>query len=141
MEVIAGYLADKSAWEWAGAARDRWHDLLSTGEIATCSMVELEVLYSSRSSADWVKDFAKRSHLERLKIDQDVFDRSIEVQGLLSKHIELGHRSVDLPDLIVAACAEQSGVAVLHYDADFDRIAEITGQPTEWLAEKGSLKR
>jgi len=28
---------------------------------------------------------------------------------------------------------------VLHYDADFDRIAGVTGQPTEWVVEQGSL--
>ncbi len=28
---------------------------------------------------------------------------------------------------------------VLHYDADFDVIAEITGQPTRWIAPRGSL--
>ncbi len=28
---------------------------------------------------------------------------------------------------------------VLHYDADHDRIAAITGQPTEWVAPRGSL--
>ena len=42
-------------------------------------------------------------------------------------------------DLIIAATAETHGAAVLHYDADYDRIAAITNQPTEWVAEKGSL--
>jgi predicted nucleic acid-binding protein len=44
-----------------------------------------------------------------------------------------------LPDLIIAATAEQHGATVLHYDADYERIAEITGQPTEWIVERGSL--
>jgi hypothetical protein len=30
-------------------------------------------------------------------------------------------------------------LALLHYDRDFDRVAEVTGQPTQWLAEAGSL--
>jgi hypothetical protein len=32
-----------------------------------------------------------------------------------------------------------TSAAVLHYGADFDRIAEITGQDMEWVAPKGSL--
>jgi hypothetical protein len=28
---------------------------------------------------------------------------------------------------------------VVHYDADFDRIAAVTGQPTEWIAQPGSI--
>ena len=35
-------------------------------------------------------------------------------------------------DLLIAAAAESAGVPVLHCDADFDRIAAITGQPTRW---------
>jgi hypothetical protein len=34
------------------------------------------------------------------------------------------HRAVPLPDLPVAACAERSGLTVLHHDADFERTAE-----------------
>ncbi len=37
------------------------------------------------------------------------------------------------------ASAELAGATVLHYDADYDRIAAITGQPTEWVAPRGSL--
>jgi predicted nucleic acid-binding protein len=49
------------------------------------------------------------------------------------------HRHFRLPDLIIAATAEQHGATVLHYDTDYDRIAAVTGQPVEWVAEKGSL--
>jgi len=31
------------------------------------------------------------------------------------------------------ATAEAAGLPVLHYDEDFERIAEVTGQPTEWI--------
>jgi len=27
----------------------------------------------------------------------------------------------------------------LHYDADFDLIAGVTGQPTEWIVPRGSV--
>ena len=44
-------------------------------------------------------------------------------------------------DLVVAAAAEAAGLAVLHYDADYDRIAALTQQPTEWVAPAGTLDR
>lgn len=28
---------------------------------------------------------------------------------------------------------------VLHHDADYERIADVTGQPVEWVARNGSL--
>jgi predicted nucleic acid-binding protein len=49
------------------------------------------------------------------------------------------HRSVRLPDLLVAAVAETEGLTVMHYDADFDRISEITGQPSTWVVEAGTI--
>jgi predicted nucleic acid-binding protein len=41
--------------------------------------------------------------------------------------------------LLISAVAERAGVVVLHYDADFDVVASITGQRVEWVAPKGSL--
>jgi len=49
-------------------------------------------------------------------------------------------RSVKHPDLLIAAAAEAAGLTVLHYDEDYDRIAEVTSQPTRWLARAGSLR-
>ena len=46
----------------------------------------------------------------------------------------------EAPRLLIAAAAEAADVSVLHYDEDYDRIAAITGQPTRWLAPKGSLR-
>jgi predicted nucleic acid-binding protein len=45
---------------------------------------------------------------------------------------------VKIPDLLIAATAEKAGLTVLHYDRDYDRIAEVTGQPTEWVVEAGA---
>ncbi|MGH9918151.1 MAG: PIN domain nuclease, partial [Nitrososphaerales archaeon] len=48
-------------------------------------------------------------------------------------------RGRKVPDLLVAAAAEDRGLTVLHYDADFDLIAQVTGQPTEWVAGSGTI--
>ena len=65
------------------------------------------------------------------------FDRAIDVQGELADQGR--HRAVGLEDLLIAAAAEQAGLAVLHYDRDFDLIAEVTGQPTEWVVPPGTV--
>jgi len=38
-----------------------------------------------------------------------------------------------------AAAAEAAGLVVLHYDHDFDLIAGITGQPTDWIVPAGTV--
>ena len=63
-------------------------------------------------------------------------DRALEVRGLLAAKSQ--HRSVPLPDLVIAA-AERSGLTVLHCDADFDRMTNVTGQATRWVVPRGSV--
>ena len=54
---------------------------------------------------------------------------------LASKH----QRGRKVPDLLIAAAAEANDLAVLHFDADFDRIAAVTGQRVEWVVPAGSV--
>jgi predicted nucleic acid-binding protein len=68
-----------------------------------------------------------------------VFERALEVQHLLAHVGGLHHRAVKIADLLIAATAELAGAVVLHYDEDFDRSAASTGQPTKWIAPRGSL--
>jgi predicted nucleic acid-binding protein len=44
-----------------------------------------------------------------------------------------------VPDLLVAAAAEDAGLVVSHYDSDFDRIAAVPGQECEWVIAPGSI--
>jgi predicted nucleic acid-binding protein len=65
------------------------------------------------------------------------FERAAEVMLLLARAGR--HRSAKLPDLLIAAVAERAGLVLLHYDADFQHISEVTGQVTRWVAPQGSL--
>ncbi len=50
-----------------------------------------------------------------------------------------GRHRVPIPDLIITAAAERAGMVLLHYDAEFDRIAAVTGQAMEWVVARGSV--
>lgn len=58
------------------------------------------------------------------------------MQGELAK---LGQHRLPIPDLIDSAAAAAAGRTVLHYDADFDRIAAVTGQDVEWVVPRRSV--
>ena len=58
-------------------------------------------------------------------------DRAVEVQFELARRGH--HRAPSVPDLLIAATAELLDLTVLHFDKDFDLIAEITGQQLERL--------
>ena len=51
----------------------------------------------------------------------------------------LHHRQVRIPDLLIAAVAARNDLMLVHYDADYDVIASVTGQRTRWAAPRGSL--
>lgn len=72
-----------------------------------------------------------------MAVDESCVRRALEVQAMLAERSQ--HRAVPLPDLLVAACAERAGLSILHYDADFERIAGLTGQPTRWIVPQGSV--
>lgn len=107
------------------------------GEIATCGIVDLEILYTASSPATYRSTAAALGDMPRIPLAEESLARALEMQAKLAKRSQ--HRGVSLPDLLVAACAEQAGLIVLHYDADFERIAAVSGQPTRWVVPRGSV--
>jgi predicted nucleic acid-binding protein len=136
---MAQYLADKSA-----LARVHHDDVLHrvgslyvTGGIATCGLVDLELLYSARTGPDHDELLLDRRLLPRIPCGDDALDRAIEVQAELAHQGQ--HRSAGIEDLVIAAAAEIAGLTVLHYEPEYDLIAEVTGQPTEWVVPRGTV--
>ena len=136
---MATHLVDKSAWVrlTRESVRDRWSTAITEGRLALTGLGMLEILVSVRSSSDFEKVQGALGAMPRLAITERIVDRAIEVQGQM---VGRGtHRAPSPADLILAACAETNGLSVLHYDHDFDLIADVTGQPMEWVAPAGSI--
>ena len=140
MALNPSYLADKSALARLANATvaARLEPLIELGAVATCGMVELEVLWSAQSAAElrdvrheWALSF------QRLPMTDGDFARAADVMTLLAERSR--HRSAKIPDLLIAAVAERAGLVVLHYDRDFDLIAEVTGQAADWVVPAGSV--
>ena len=138
MAVAPLYLTDKSALARLHhpPVAGRLGPLLIDGLVATTPIIDLEVLYSARSPADYEDILAERRALPSFPLTAEVTDRAIDVQRQLARG---GRHRLPLPDLLIAAVAELNDLAVLHYDADYDRIAEVTGQRCDWVVPRGSL--
>lgn len=137
---MATYLADKSALVHMNTPEvaAKLATLILNGQVATCGVVELEVLYSARTERDLTVTRARRAAaFPRVAMSEEDFIRAEQVMSELAKTGH--HRAVSLPDLLIAAAAERSRLVVLHYDADYDLIATVTRQGVEWVASKGSL--
>ena len=137
MALSARYLADKSALARFPHARveQRLRPLLEDGWIATGGIVDLEVLYSARSLDDYEATLRERQSLESVPITPAVIERAIGIQHDLARR---RHHRVSIPDLIIAAAAESMDLVVLHYDRDFELIAQVSDIAQEWVVPRGT---
>jgi len=137
--AVARYLADTSALGRIDhpAVDAALSPLVEAGQVATCGMVELEVLFSARSPDDYARRQQQlRDGFEQLAMPDEVWQRALEVQAALAR--KSAHRGAALPDLLIAATAERHSVTVLHYDHEYDLIASVTGQATRWVVPRGT---
>jgi predicted nucleic acid-binding protein len=136
-------LADTSAWliaERAPAQSGReFAALVEDGQVGTCSMVAFELLASARNGAEFDEIQEELDSLRVFQIGQSQWRRAIDVYRELAHQGGAHQRSVGHADLLIAAAAESADLELLHYDEDFERIAAITGQPTRWIAPRGSV--
>ena len=137
--AVADHLVDKSVLARVSipAVAAVLRPLVAAGRTVICGVSALELGFSARNAADHVKVRAGVGAHEWLVTDDEDFGRAFDVQGQLARTGR--HRAVSLPDLLLAAVAERNGVTLLHYDADFDLVAEVTGQAVRWIVPRGSL--
>ena len=139
------YLADTSVYVLQGrypAVRERFASLLAEGRLAACQMTALEYLNNAPDPKGYEVLWAALRGQRWIDTTAAAMERALEVHrmlGIQSQPARGQHRHFALPDLIIAATAEAAGATVLHYDADYDKIADLTGQPVEWVAARGSL--
>jgi predicted nucleic acid-binding protein len=134
---VRAYLADTSAWHRSVQVAERWSALVSDDQLALCTPVALELLYSARDKTEYNELARGLARLTMLALDERSEALARRTQAALAA--EAQHRGPTPVDLLIAAVAEVHGATLLHYDRHFDAIARVTGQPAEWLARPGSL--
>ncbi|MET0698939.1 MAG: PIN domain-containing protein [Mycobacterium sp.] len=135
------YLIDTSAASRMVAnpqVRTMIEALIDDGIVATCITLDLEAGFTGQkpSEVDHILH-ARRDHLVNLHITEAVENRAREVMTLLA--LRGLHRAAGVFDLLTAAVAEHHRAIILHYDADFEHIASVTGQRHQWIAPRGSI--
>lgn len=106
------------------------------GEICRTSLVDLEMGSQARNSREWETLIDSVGVFPTLETSQRNVQRALQVQRLLAAKSQRGRK---IPDLLIAAVAEENNLTVLHYDADFDIIAEVTGQSCRWVVPAGTI--
>jgi predicted nucleic acid-binding protein len=109
-------LADKSALERATPAT------LELGEICVCAIVRLEMLYSARSATEYERIENDLAAFRELRMDGETIATAVSAQRELNLR---GRHRLPIPDLLIAACAQQHQAGVLHVDRHYDALAEV----------------
>jgi predicted nucleic acid-binding protein len=109
-------LADKSALERATP------ETPELGEICLCAVVRLEILYSARSASEYERIEQDLAAFRDLRVDAETITTAVNAQRELAQR---GRHRVPIPDLLIAACAQQHHAAVLHLDRHYDTLAEV----------------
>lgn len=131
-------LADKSAWEQArydASARERLHLLRDAGQLAVCVVSTAELLYSARNADELDRIRLDLSALPFLHFTAVAEQHVVEIMSALARR---GQHRTPIPDLMLAAIARAASAVILHYDSDYERIADVTGQAQEWIVPRGT---
>jgi predicted nucleic acid-binding protein len=129
LQSDAPFIADTSAWwrfsslpaELAALVKAA----MSDDRLWTTPIMRMEILYSARSASEYVALETELDGFRILRNDRAVADAAMSAIGELAEHSD-GYHRVPLTDaLIAAAAAEHGGVAVLHRDTHFNKLAEV----------------
>jgi len=126
-------LGDTTAWialrRGRPAAVAGVRRLLRRGTLAVCDPVALELLRGARNVRELNALRAGLALLPACAVGPSAWARAQDVLEGLALHRGGRHRGVPPMDLLIAAVAQDHDLPVLHDDAHFDLIAQITGQP------------
>ena len=133
------YLVDTSVLKRLGRVEVRAviEPLAGSGQLGRPRICDLEVGYSARNADEWDQLVGALDAFDAVETTTAHLRRALQVQRLLAQRSQRGRK---IPDLLVAAAAEELDVAVLHYDADFDLIASVTGQRCQWVVSAGTVE-
>lgn len=132
-------LTDTSVLKRLGRAEVRQviEPLAAAGRLGRPSICDLEVGYFARTAEEWDRLVGALDAFDAVDTTAAHVRRALQVQRLLAQRSQRGRK---LPDLLIAAAAEALDISVLHYDADFDLIASVTGQHCAWVVPPGSVE-
>jgi predicted nucleic acid-binding protein len=118
------------------AVREAIEERAQRGQLARAGISDLEIGFSVRNAAEWDRLADAMEVFALVESTAEHVRRARQAQRLLASRHQRGRK---VPDLLVAAAAEARSLTVLHYDADFDLIAAVTGQSCQWVVPAGSI--
>jgi predicted nucleic acid-binding protein len=133
-------VVDTSAWSRAHHpdVREPWKRALLTDRLRISPAVRVEILFSAAHGDSFDTLAEGLSALRPAPLTAAVIRAAEDAMRTLA-HRSSGAQRIPIVDYLVAAAARETGAAVLHYDRDYDTLAEVMEFESAWLAPAGSL--
>lgn len=133
-------VVDTSAWARAHhtPVRESWKEALLDRRLRLSPAVRFEILFSARDGRSFDALAEQLSAIQAAPLNASVI-RSAEQAMRALAHRSAGAQRLPIVDYLVAAAALELGAAVIHYDQDYDTLAEVMGFDSVWLAPAGTL--
>lgn len=136
------HLADTGVWLWIRDRRfpelRRWFSTeFEHGHVLVAAPIVLELVRGAPNPAAAQQTAERLDAVGSVAITEATWRVASSVQLALARSGD--HRRVPIVDLLLGAAGIESGVPVLHYDADFERMAAVAELEHRWLAPRGAL--
>jgi predicted nucleic acid-binding protein len=133
-------LIDTSAFARArhSDVRGQWQEALLNDRLRLAPPARMEILFTARDGAAFDALAAQLSALRPAPFTSGVLRAAEDAMRTLA-HRSAGSQRLPVIDYLVAAAAQELGAAVIHYDRDYDTLAEIMEFESVWLAPAGML--
>lgn len=139
-------LFDNSVWarlldgRLVGPARETFEAALLANELWTCPPTLLEMRYSARDGDRFAITAERLDALPHAPLTAEAAATALTAQAELAATPAISHR-VKPVGLLIASIATIEDLGVLHYDHDYDTIAEHSSLsfPSVWVAPRGDI--
>ncbi|GAB4585270.1 PIN domain-containing protein [Nocardia sp. IFM 10818] len=136
---MTGYIIDTSVWCRVDRNPDvarRIEHLLRTFSVFTTTPLILERCYSGPDMATYLALREEMELLPRLDPDAESCGIALRLQEDLWARMP---RAAGAFDVLVAAVAIRDELTVVHYDADYEHLAEVSELRHEWIVPRGTI--
>ena len=119
------FLVDTSAWilalrkNFSPEVKERIDHLLKENTVITTGMVKLEILGGTKTESEFRRLKRRLDALDSVDLDMSLWEESYDLA------YKLRRKGITVPytDILIAACALQTGSTVVHADAHFNLMA------------------
>ena len=122
------FLIDTSAWlfalkrDFVPEVKNRIDFLLKNNAVVTTGIINLEIISGARTIKGFQRLKDRFNALDILESDESIWQKACELGfNLRRKGVTVPHT-----DILIAACALQSGSIIVHADAHFDMMGFST---------------